>query len=158
MSNLLRIIFFSLLAWFGVFKAQAQTHGELKTWAVGTGVGYQHQEVSMMKLGMWALRDLGYANYLRVDGGVDLAFHARKVHYIPELGISYYLGAKGVWPSIKAEITPYTITPKALIGVFNILEFGVGYGFEIQEKSNLPSLEGLSWSIGLSIPFNYYIK
>ncbi len=135
-----------------------QTNVLPKTWAIGLSSGYQHQQVSMAKLGLWALKDLSYAEYLRFDGGVNFAFFQNETHYIPELGVAYYISAKGIWPSVKAELTPYTVTPKVAVGVFNFLEFGVGYGLKIQDKKGLPSIDGLNISIGLSIPFNYYIK
>ena len=138
--------------------ACGQSNTDRKTWAIGISSGYQHQEISMLKLGIWALRDLNYANYLRVDGGIDFAFYNQKTYYIPEVSLSYYLSAKGIWPSIKAELTPYTLTPKVAIGIFNILEFGIGYGVHLQDKKELPKLDGINVSIGLSIPFNYYIK
>lgn len=151
------ILFIHFLCVLGS-SASAQHGRELKTWALGASGAYQHQQVSMLKLGLWGLRDIGYANYLRLDAGVDLAFHEQEVHYIPELGVAYYLSAKGVWPAIKAELTPYTFTPKVSIGVFNILEFGLGYSVELKEKSGFLPLKGWNWSLGLSIPFNYHIR
>ncbi|WP_159634615.1 hypothetical protein [Sphingobacterium composti Ten et al. 2007 non Yoo et al. 2007] len=126
-------------------------------WIIGPTLGYQYQEKSFLKGAFWALTDLGYANYLRFDAGANLTFQDKMAYVIPELGVTYYLGAKGVWPFIKAEATPYTITPKVGLGVFNILEFGAGYGFELNQKKNLPSIKGFNFSVGVSIPLNYHL-
>ena len=152
------VLMFSLLIVNFIHSVHAQVNPSFKTWAIGFSSSYQHQQLPIAKFGLWALRDLSYAKYLRFDGGVDVAFYERKMYYIPEFGLTYYLSAKGIWPSVKAELTPYTITPKVAVGVFNILEFGVGYGLKIQDKKDIPSIDGLNISIGLSIPFNYYIK
>ena len=126
-------------------------------WIIGPSVAYQYQENNFLKAAVWALTDLGYANYLRFDAAADLTFEDKKAHIIPELGVTYYLDAKGVWPFIKGEFTPYTLTPKVGLGVFNIVELGMGYGFDIKQKENLPLIRGFNFSIGMSIPINYHL-
>ena len=126
-------------------------------WIIGPSIGYQYQEKSFLKASFWGLTDLGYANYLRFDAGANLTFEDKKAHVIPELGITYYLGAKGVWPFIKAEVTPYTVTPKLGIGLFNIIELGAGYGMKLKQKDNLPEIKGFNFSLGFSIPLNYHL-
>jgi len=127
------------------------------SWIVGPSIGYQHQEKSFLKASLWGLTDLGYANYIRFDAGANLTFADKTAHVIPELGITYYLSAKGIWPFLKAEVTPYTLTPKIGLGLFNILEFGAGYGFELKQKTNLPPIKGFNFSVGINIPFNYHL-
>jgi hypothetical protein len=127
-------------------------------WIIGPSIGYQHQEKSFLKASLWALKDIGYANYLRFDAGVNMTFQDKKAYFIPELGATYYLSAKGVWPFIKAELTPYTVTPKVGLGVFNILEAAIGYGFDIKQKDPLPPIKGFNFSMGLSIPLNYHLR
>lgn len=126
-------------------------------WILGPSIGYQHQEKSFLKASFWGLTDLGYANYIRFDAGANLTFQDKKAHIIPELGTTYYLSAKGIWPFIKAEITPYTITPKFGIGLFNIVELTAGYGFQLQRKKNLVPIEGFSFGLNLSLPLNYHL-
>lgn len=126
-------------------------------WIVGPSLAYQYQERSFLKASFWGLTDLGYANYLRLDAGANLTFVHKKIHVIPELGITYYLSAKGAWPFLKTEITPYTITPKIGVGIFNIVELGAGYGFEIKQKADLTAIKGFNFSIGLSLPLNYHL-
>jgi hypothetical protein len=126
-------------------------------WIMGPSIGYQYQDISFLKASVWGLTDLGYANYVRFDAGANLAFQDKKAHIIPEVGITYYLGAKGVWPFIKTEITPYTVTPKFGLGLFNIVEVAAGYGFELQQKKNLVPIDGFNFSIGFSLPLNYHL-
>lgn len=137
--------------------AQAQEANKPKNWIVGPSVGYQFQEKNFLKASFWALRDLGYANYLRFDAGANFAWQDRKAHVIPELGVTYYLSAKGVWPFVKAELTPYTVTPKLGVGLFNIVEVGAGYGFDLKTKDNFRPIKGFNFSLGLSIPLRYHL-
>lgn len=141
----------------GVVMLHAQENKKHNKWIWGPSVGYQYQKASFLKASFWGLTDLGYANYLRFDAGTDLTWQNGKTHVIPELGITYYLGAKGVWPFVKGELTPYTITPKVGVGVFNIVEIGAGYGFDIKTKQNLEPIKGFNFSVGLSLPLNYHL-
>ena len=150
--RLLYILLFLILSVYS--KAQQVKNSK---WIIGPSIGYHHQEKSFFKASLWGLTDIGYANYLRFDAGANLTFADKKAHFLPELGITYYLSAKGVWPFLKAEVTPYTLTPKIGLGIFNILEFAAGYGFELKQKSNLPPIKGFSFSVGINIPFNYHL-
>lgn len=140
-----------------VSAIRAQDKPTHNKWIWGPSLGYQYQKANFLKASFWGLTDLGYANYLRIDGGTNLSWKNRKTHVVPELGLTYYLGAKGAWPFVKGEITPYTITPKVGVGVFNLMEFGVGYGFDLKAKEDLGAVKGLSFSVGLSLPLNYHL-
>lgn len=126
-------------------------------WIWGPSLGYQYQKSNFLKASFWGLKDLGYANYLRIDAGADITWKNKKTYVIPELGVTYYLGAKGLWPFAKAEVTLYTITPKIGLGVFNLFEVGVGYGFDLQAKEGLGVIKGLNFSAGFSLPLNFIL-
>ena len=126
-------------------------------WIIGPSLGYQYQQKHFVKASLWGLTDLGYANYLRFDAGADFTWNKGKTHIIPELGVTYYLSAKGIWPFIKTEVTHYTITPKVGIGLFNLVEVGAGYGFDLKTKENLPTIKGFNISLGLNLPLNYHL-
>jgi hypothetical protein len=151
----MRIFTVLLFAMLSIF-AKAQEVNKSK-WIIGPSIGYQYQDKHFVKASLWGLTDLGYANYLRFDAGANMTFADKKAHFIPELSVTYYLSAKGVWPLIKAEVTPYTLTPKLGFGIFNIVEFAAGYGFELKQKSNLPPIKGFNFSVGINIPFNYHL-
>lgn len=140
-----------------VTATRAQGKQAPNKWIWGPSLGYQYQKNNFLKTSFWGLMDLGYANYLRIDGGANLSRKSRKTHVLPELGVTYYLGAKGGWPFVKGEITPYTITSKVGVGLFNLMEFGVGYGFDLKAREDLGTIKGLSFSVGLSLPLNYHL-
>lgn len=136
----------------GCIKAQSTSSSE---WIVGPTAAYQYQSKSFLKLSFWGLKDLGYADYLKVEGGANFTWQERKTFVVPELGVTYYLSAVAVWPFMKAEVTPYTVSPKIGLGVFNLLELGLGYGWALQSRSELGNIKGLNISIGASFPLRY---
>lgn len=158
MNRKISTILFIILSAFGQsLFAQDLSDTPHNKWIFGPSVGYQHQKANFLKGSFWALTDLGYANYLRIDGGANVAWYNKKTHIIPELGLTYYLSAKGIWPFLKTELTPYTVSPKVGVGVFNIVELGLGYGFALQTKKDFKQIDGLNFSIGLSLPLNYHL-
>lgn len=126
-------------------------------WILGPSLGYQYQKASFLKASFWGLTDLGYANYLRMDAGTNMTWRNKSTYVLPELGVTYYLSAKGVWPFVKAEATPYTFTPKIGIGIFNVFEVGLGYGFALKDKEKLGTIKGGNFSLGLNLPLNYQL-
>lgn len=152
-------IFFGVSFFFLIImgNAFAQVGKEHNSWIWGPSIGYQYQKANFLKASFWGLTDVGYANYLRFDAGANMTWRNSKTYIIPELGATYYLGAKGVWPFVKAELTPYTVTPKIGVGLFNIVEVGVGYGMELGTKEQLGAIKGLNFSLGLSMPINYHL-
>lgn len=141
----------------GQISLNAQDKPKHSKWIFGPSLGYQYQKTSFIKASFWGLTDLGYANYLRVDGGANMTWEEGRAHAIPELGITYYLSAKGAWPFVKMEVSPYTVTPKVGVGIFNIFEVGAGYGFDLNTKRGLGPIKGFNISVGLSLPLNYHL-
>lgn len=135
------------------FCSYGQQKKKSSGWILGPSIGYQYQEKNFVKASLWATKDLDYAKYLRFDGGVNYTSEMGKAHFIPELGVSYYLSARVIWPYLKAELTPYTLSPKVGIDIMSLLNLGVGYGFELQQKKNLPAIKGFNVSATLSLPF-----
>lgn len=146
-----------LLGICSLFSANGQERNGTN-WIVGPSVSYQYQSKNFVKASFWGLTDLGYANYLKIDAAADFTWHDNKTHVIPELGLTYYIDPFLAWPFIKAEVTPYTITPKVGVGIFNVFELGVGYGWSLQEKKNLGPIKGFNFSVSVSLPLNYYLR
>lgn len=155
MKYIFWILFLCMVSHIRLKAQEGQDHSK---WVFGPSLGYQYQKTSFVKASFWGLTDLGYANYLRVDGGANMTWKGGKAHVVPELGVTYYLSAKGVWPFVKMETTPYTITPKIGVGVFNIFEVGAGYGLGLENKKGLGMpIKGFNISVGLSLPLNYHL-
>ncbi|MGJ1316708.1 hypothetical protein ACR78R_29400, partial [Sphingobacterium multivorum] len=61
------------------------------------------------------------------------------------------------FPFVKAELTPYTITPKVGASLFSIVDLGIGYGFDYNTKKNFKPIDGITVSVGVNIPLNFHI-
>ncbi|KAF5275483.1 hypothetical protein FQR65_LT16657 [Abscondita terminalis] len=110
---------FLLFAVFAVILLPAKGQQELSaskggsSWIWGPSVGYQYQKGNFLKVSGWGLFAPNDNQYMKIDAGANFTWMMDKTTVIPELGFTYYLSDKGVWPFLKGEITPYTVTPKA---------------------------------------------
>lgn len=148
-STLMLVFFFSKVFSQEVSKS---TRG----WIFGPSVSYQYQNHSMLKVSFWGLTDLSYSEYLKLNATADIVWDAGKTFVIPELGVTYYLNNVAVWPYLKAELTPYTVSPKVGLSLFSLVDVGVGYGWSLQEKKDLGKIEGFNISLGVSVPLNFF--
>ncbi len=126
-------------------------------WIFGPSIGYQYQSGSFLKASAWGLFAANQSQYVKIDAGANFTWMMDKTTVIPELGVTYYLNNVAVWPFIKGEITPYTATAKAGIGLFNLLEFSAGYGFDINTKKDFKPIDGFTFGVGVNIPLNFHL-
>ena len=148
-----------LFLWMLIFSLEIVDAQEVKksNWIIGPSVGYQHQKHDFLKVSAWGLTDLGYANYLKFDAGTNFTWKEGKTYVVPEMGVSYYLTAKAIWPFVKAEVNALSVSPKVGIGIFNILELGLGYGFSLKNHKVLGDSKGTNFSIAINVPLNYHL-
>ncbi|MGJ1433831.1 hypothetical protein ACR79M_20220 [Sphingobacterium spiritivorum] len=155
---------FLLFAVFAVILLPAKGQQELSaskggsSWIWGPSVGYQYQKGNFLKVSGWGLFAPNDNQYMKIDAGANFTWMMDKTTVIPELGFTYYLSDKGVWPFLKGEITPYTVTPKVGVSLLSLIDIGVGYGFDMQTKDNFKPLKGFTTSISVNVPFNFFIR
>lgn len=150
-----------LLLIISVFTATANAQdnsakSSLSDWIFGPSLGYQYQSGNFVKVSGWGLFAPNDDQYMKIDAGANFTWMQGKPRVIPELGFTYYLNNQLILPFVKGELTPYTITPKVGLSILSIVEVGVGYGFDYHTKKNFKSLDGVTVSLGLNIPFNLY--
>lgn len=155
MKKKLFLLFALVVFWR--FDTIAQT-SEYPNWIFGASAGWQYQKGNFMKVSGWGLFAPNNQHYIKVEAGVNSSWMKQKTTVIPELGVTYYLGDKLIYPYVKAEVTPYTLTPKLGFSVLSLFDIGLGYGFDIKSKSSIGTLNGLTASININIPFNYHLK
>lgn len=95
---------------------------------------------------------------MKIDAGANFTWMGSGTTVIPELGFTYYLSNRGIWPFIKAEATPYTLTPKVGISLLSFVDIGLGYGIDINQKSGFKKLDGFTGSINFNLPLNFFIR
>lgn len=122
----------------------------------GLSVGYQNQSGNMGKIGAFLLTANDEASRAyKLDANLNIAHFRNKTMVIPEVGVSLYPYNYGIAiPYVKAEATPYTITPKIGVSLATFIEFGVGYGFSINE--NVKPIQGINFSFNINLPLNVF--
>ncbi|MEJ5056403.1 hypothetical protein [Sphingobacterium sp. MYb382] len=128
------------------------------SWIWGPSIGYQYQKGSFVKASGWGLFAPNDHQYVKIDAGANFTWMKKGTTVIPEVGVTYYLSNAGIWPFVKAEITPYTVTPKVGISLMSMLDIGLGYGININEKSNFKKIDGFTGSININLPLNFFIR
>ena len=148
-------IILSLVVSFSM--AQEQPWKQHNKWIWGPSVGYQYQSGNFLKVSGWGLFAPNDFQYMKIDAGANFSWMEGKTTVIPELGFTYYLNDFVLFPFVKAELTPYTITPKIGASLFSIVDLGVGYGFDYNTKKNFKPIDGITVSVGVNIPLNFHI-
>lgn len=146
----------SLLSFLTGF-AQGKRPELHNNWIWGPSIGYQYQAGNWMKVSGWGLFSPNETQFMKIDAGANFAWMQGKTVVVPEVGFTYYLNDFIVLPFVKAELTPYTLTPKVGVSILSILDIGLGYGFDYQTKNNFKPIDGIAVSVGLNIPLNFHI-
>lgn len=138
--------------------SQAQMrHVKHDGWVWGPSVGYQYQKGNFVKASLWGLFALNPSQYMKIDAGANATWMMDQTTIIPELGISYYLNNVAVWPFIKAEVTPYTVTGKVGVSLFSLLELSAGYGASLQTKKDFKPIDGFTFGLGVNLPLKLHL-
>lgn len=149
--------FFILCLFICTAMASSAQERSSSRWIWGPSIGYQYQNGNFLKASGWGLFAPNDEQFLRIDAGANFIWIGSGATVVPELGLTYYLSDKALWPFIKGEITPHTVSPKAGISVFSLIDMGVGYGFDINTKNSLGPIDGLTFSIDIKIPLRFHL-
>lgn len=150
------LVLWLMIGTVALINAQGNTK-QHTGWIWGPSNGYQYQSGSFLKASAWGLFAPNQSQYIKLDAGANFTWMMNKSTVIPEFGVTYYLNNVAVWPFIKGEITPYTATAKAGIGLFNLLEFAAGYGFDINTKKDFKPIDGFTFSVGVNVPLKFHL-
>ncbi len=124
----------------------------------GISGSYSNQSGNFTKLGLFYTFGLGDTFLTpRIDANINMAYMRDNFHVIPEIGVTGFLTSSGsyIFPFVESEFTPYTITPKVGLTFMTLIDFGIGYGFSINEKDSFKPIKGFQFSAGINIPFNW---
>ena len=123
----------------------------------GVSGSYSNQSGNFAKVGVFytfGLENISFAT--KIDANANMAYMRDNFRVIPEIGVTSYFGAgtSYFFPFVESEFTPYTITPKVGLTFMTLIDFGIGYGFSINEKNNFKPIKGFQFSAGANIPFD----
>lgn len=150
-----KVVIWAIICCCYLENAQAQKQPEMG-WIWGASIGWQYQRGNFLKTSGWGLFAPADNQYMKVNAGANFTWMKGKTTVIPEIGVTYYMSNRLFFPFVQAEVTPYTLTPKVGMSLLSVLDVGLGYGFDIKTKENFKSLKGITGSVTLNIPFNFY--
>ncbi|WP_293899633.1 hypothetical protein [Sphingobacterium sp. UBA5670] len=125
---------------------------------IGPTLSYQFQKGSIIKTGAYFAFPFIGDHILRADATANFTWTQKKFAVIPEAAITYYPQTYVLTPFLRAEVTPYTVTPKLGISLATLLDLDFGYGFSINDKKDYRPMKGFAVSLRFSIPLNYRIN
>lgn len=124
----------------------------------GPTVSYQFQKGSAIKTGGYFAISFDGDHIFKTDVTANFTWAQNKFAVIPEAAFTYYPAVFIITPLVRAEITPYTITPKLGFSVATLFEFDLGYGMSINEKKDYRPIKGFAGSIRFNIPLNFRLN
>src|SRR5690606_36607692 len=125
-------------------------------WIWGPSLGWQYQRGNFLKVSGWGLFAPNDNQYMKINAGANFTWMQRKTTVIPEIGVTYYVSNRLLFPFVQAEATPYTLTPKIGVSILSVVDVGFGYGFDIKTKKDFKPLNGITASVTVNVPLNFY--
>lgn len=131
-----------------IIKVQAQDN------IYGPTISYQYQNGSVLKTGLYYATKITSKNFFKIDATANSTWTQKKYALIPELALTYYSDIYYFGLLGRAELTPYTFSPKVGFTFMTLLELDFGYGIPINEKTDYRPIKGFNTSLRLNLPLN----
>lgn len=126
--------------------------------------GYDYWNGSYGRLGSDLYLVQENNNIFTINANVDLGYMNDKFSAIPEMGVGYLFNFRNntgdpyssnmnsAFYSIRADISPWTVTPKLGITVLSLLELNIGYAFEFREYKDFKNMNGVRAGLTIHLP------
>lgn len=126
--------------------------------------GYEYWNGNYGKLGTDLYLVQRNDNIISMNANVNLGYMRNEFRAIPEIGIGYLFNFRNnlgdpyssnmnsAFYVARADISPWTITPKIGITVLGLLEFNAGYAFEFREYKNFKDMNGFRTGFTVHLP------
>jgi len=124
----------------------------------GPSISYQYQKGSTLKTGAYFATSVTDSHILKLDATANFTWMQEKFAVIPEVAGTYYSNLAIIGLFGRAELTPYTVTPKIGVSLATLIELDFGYGFPISDKSNYRPIKGFTTSLRFNIPINWSLN
>ena len=130
-------------------QIQAQEH------LFGPTLSYQYQNRSMFKTGAYFATELNHKHIVKIDATANFTWIEDNFIVIPEVAAAYYSEMYYIGLFGRAELTPYTLTPKIGLSFATFIELDLGYGLPLANKGDFNPIRGFTTSLRLNIPINF---
>lgn len=127
-------------------------------------VGYEYWNGNYGKVGSDLFLVQDNNNILTFSANANLGYMKDQFRVIPEIGAGYMFNFRNnsgdpyssnfnsAFYVIRAEVSPWTITPKAGIAVLSIVELNAGYSFEFRENKDFKDMSGFRAGLTIHLP------
>ncbi|MBB1149578.1 hypothetical protein H4K35_05430 [Myroides sp. NP-2] len=141
-----------LVMWFLLLGSIAQLQAQ--NYLIAPTVSYQYQKGSMLKAGISYATDFNSTAIIKLDATANFTWVQHQFAVIPEIAATYYKNMDYIGLFTRAEVTPYTLTPKVGISALTLVEIDFGYGFSIRNKTGYAPIRGFTTSLRFTFPLN----
>mgnify|MGYP003534216658 FL=1 len=127
-------------------------------------VGYEYWNGNYGKVGTDLFLVQDNNNILTFSANANLGYMKDMVSVIPEIGAGYLFNFSNkvgdpyssnfnsAFYIIRAEASPWTITPKVGIAILSLLELNAGYSFEFRENKDFKEMNGFRAGLTIHLP------
>ncbi len=127
-------------------------------------VGYEYWNGNYGKVGTDLFLVQDNNNILTFSANANLGYMKDMFRVIPEIGAGYLFNFSNkvgdpyssnfnsAFYIIRAEASPWTITPKVGIAILSLLELNAGYSFEFRENKDFKEMNGFRAGLTIHLP------
>ena len=146
-----------------IFSFQAKAQQNLTDYFT-INLGYEYWNGNYGKVGTDLFLVQDNNNILTFSANANLGYMKDMFRVIPEIGAGYLFNFSNkvgdpyssnfnsAFYIIRAEASPWTITPKVGIAILSLLELNAGYSFEFRENKDFKEMNGFRAGLTIHLP------
>lgn len=127
-------------------------------------LGYEYWNGNFGKVGADLFLVQNNNNILTFSANANMGYMRDKFRVMPEVGAGYMFNFRhnGADPYssnmhsafyvLRAEVSPWTITPKLGFAVLSLVEINAGYSFEFRDNDNFKDMSGFRTGLTIHLP------
>lgn len=145
-----------------VFAQNSPKENTTSHFVINAGYDYWNGNFGRVGADLYLFRE--YRNILTFSANADLGYMRDKFRIIPEVGVGYLFNFRenhgdpyssfvnAPFYVVRADISPWTVTPKIGLAILGLIELNAGYAFEFNENKNFKSMDGVRAGLTFHIP------
>lgn len=127
-------------------------------------LGYEYWNGNFGKVGTDLFLVQKNNNILTFSANANMGYMKDKFRIMPEVGAGYMFNfsnnigdpyssnISSAFYVIRAEVSPWTVTPKVGFAVLSLLEINSGYSFEFRNNDNFKDMSGIRAGLTIHLP------
>ena len=127
-------------------------------------LGYEYWNGNFGKVGTDLFLVQKNNNILTFSANANMGYMKDKFRIMPEVGAGYMFNfsnntgdpyssnISSAFYVVRAEVSPWTVTPKIGFAVLSLLEINAGYSFEFRDNDNFKDMSGIRAGLTIHLP------